>query len=112
MIERFAADAARVPVAALAGTMTAITSASFAERLDGLDVPTLVVGGIHDSMFTPDALRGGVVGPLPRARLALLDSNHEMPVEQPRELAALIEAFLAGLGVVVSAAQLAPGGRS
>jgi len=57
----------------------------------------LVVGGIHDPIFSPDVLRGWV-GSMPRARLALLDSNHEIPIEQPRELAAVLEAFIAGLG--------------
>ena len=35
--------------------------------------------------------------PIPGARLVLLDANHEIPVERPRELAGLLEAFLAGL---------------
>ena len=48
-------------------------------------------------MFPPDALRAGVVPPLRGARLALVDCGHEVPLEAPRELAALIEAFLAGL---------------
>jgi hypothetical protein len=30
--------------------------------------------------------------------LALLDCNHEIPIERPRELAGLLEAFQAGLG--------------
>lgn len=37
---------------------------------------------------------------VPRARLAVLDAGHEIPLEQPRELAALIEAFLAGLATM------------
>jgi hypothetical protein len=49
-------------------------------------------------MFGPAALRAAVVAPLARARLALIDCGHEIPLEAPRELAAVIEAFLAGLG--------------
>ena len=49
-------------------------------------------------MFRPELLRAAVVAPLPGARLALLDSGHEVPIELPGQLAALIEAFLAGLG--------------
>jgi pimeloyl-ACP methyl ester carboxylesterase len=56
-----------------------------------------VVGGLHDLIFTPEVLRDGVVAAIPGARLVLLDSNHEIPVERPGELARLIEAFLAGL---------------
>ncbi len=49
-------------------------------------------------MFSPDALRAGVVAPLPRARLALVDAATRSRSSAPRELAALIEAFLAALG--------------
>ena len=78
--------------------MQLCTTSSFADRLDALDLPVLVVGGQHDPLFTPDLLREGVVAPLRDARLALLDAGHEVPVEQPNELAAVVEAFIAGLG--------------
>jgi pimeloyl-ACP methyl ester carboxylesterase len=58
----------------------------------------LVVGGSGDSMFPPGALRAAVVPPLAGARLALVDCGHEVPIEAPHELAAIIEACLAGLG--------------
>ena len=48
-----------------------------------------------DPLF-PDMLRADVVAPLAGARFALVDAGHEIPVEAPVELAALIEAFLAG----------------
>jgi len=61
--------------------------------------PTVAVGGLHDPVATPDFMRQGVTDPLPAAdaRLVLLDCNHDVPIEQPRELAAVIEAFVAGL---------------
>jgi pimeloyl-ACP methyl ester carboxylesterase len=65
-------------------------------------MPSLVVGGVQDQIFGPDMLRLTVVDGLPHARLALLDCGHEIPVELPRELAAIIEAFLAGLPVATS----------
>jgi pimeloyl-ACP methyl ester carboxylesterase len=77
--------------------MTACIGSSFADRLGDVATPTLVVGGAHDPMFTPDGLRATMVDAIPRARLALLDCSHEVPLERPRELAGLIEAFLAGL---------------
>jgi non-heme chloroperoxidase len=98
LLERFGQDAATVSRAALAGTLDAVCATSFADRVGSIEAPTLVVGGSGDPMFPPDALRAGVVAPLPRARLALVDAGHEVPVERPRELAALIEAFLAALG--------------
>jgi pimeloyl-ACP methyl ester carboxylesterase len=71
------------------------------QHLGGLpttSAATLVIGGRHDPMLSPDTLRQAIVGPIPRARLALLDCGHEIPLEKPQETAALLEAFLAGLG--------------
>lgn len=97
LLERFGQDAARVGRVALEGSLNAAVATSFADRVGAIAAPTVVVGGIHDGMFTPDLLREAVVGPLPGARLALLDAGHEIPIELPRQLAALIEAYLAGL---------------
>jgi pimeloyl-ACP methyl ester carboxylesterase len=97
LLDRFGQDAATVGRPALQGSLDACIKTSFADQVGSIAAPTLVVGGIHDAIFTPDVLRDAVVAPLPRARLALLDAGHEVPLEQPRELAALIEAFLAGL---------------
>jgi non-heme chloroperoxidase len=99
LMERFGADAATVGRAALEGTLSAATATSFTDRLASIKTPSLVIGGSGDPMFPPDALRVAVVAPLAGARLALVDCGHEVPFEAPRELAALIEAFLAGLRV-------------
>jgi non-heme chloroperoxidase len=98
LIERFGRDAATVGLAALEGTLNAVMTTSFTDRLGSITTPSLVVGGSGDPMFPPDALRATVVAPLAGARLALIDCGHEIPIEAPHELAALIEAFLAGLG--------------
>ena len=95
---RFLDDAVKVPRGALEGSLGTCINTSFAERLAGACVRTFVVGGTHDPIFAPEVLRQGVAAPLPGARVALLDCSHEIPVEKPRELAALIEAFVAGLG--------------
>ncbi|MEA2478918.1 MAG: non-heme chloroperoxidase [Thermoleophilaceae bacterium] len=99
VLERFGRDAATVGRTALEGTVSAVMTTSFTDRLASITIPSLVVGGSGDPMFGPDALRAAVVAPLAGARLALLDCGHEVPIEAPRELAALIEAFLAGLGL-------------
>ena len=96
-LARFGREAALVPREVLEGTMSACIATSFADRVPGVSTPTLVVGGAHDPIFTPDGLRTTMVDAIPRARLALLDCSHEIPLERPRELAAVIEAFLAGL---------------
>jgi pimeloyl-ACP methyl ester carboxylesterase len=97
VMERIAAAAARVPLAALTGTFESTLDRSFAERVDVVRSPTVVVGGTQDAIFTPDVLRAGVLAPLPQARLALLECGHEIPVELPQQLAAVTEGFLAGL---------------
>ena len=97
VMDRWAASAATVSEAVLDESLRICTDVSFAGRLASIRVPTLVVGGVHDTIFSPDVLRG-VQASIPGARLALVDSNHEIPIEAPRELAGLVSAFVAGLG--------------
>ena len=96
VLDRWGAHAAKAVPVALDETLRIVMYDSFADKFESARVPTLVVGGIHDPIFSPEVLRGWV-GSMPSARLALLDSNHEIPIEQPRELAAVLEAFIAGL---------------
>src|SRR5262249_28738769 len=104
-----AAAASKATRTALGETLNMCTQTSFADQLAGLHIPTLVVGGVTDPIFSPEVLRHGVSGPIAGARLALLDSNHEIPIERPRELAAVIEGFLAGLGPAESSAHVGQG---
>ena len=67
--------------------------------LSAIKAPTLVVGGTYDPLLQPATLREAIVVPIAGARLVLLDCGHEIPVEQPQMLAALLEAFVAGLGI-------------
>jgi pimeloyl-ACP methyl ester carboxylesterase len=97
LLERFGEDAAKVGRAALEGTLHACCATSIADRVGDIAIPTLVVGGLHDAMFPPDLMRDAVAVPVPGARLALLDAGHEIAMEVPQQLAALVEAFLAGL---------------
>ncbi|MCM3871316.1 MAG: alpha/beta hydrolase [Pyrinomonadaceae bacterium] len=98
VMDRFLDWAIKVPLVALEGTLNTCINESFAEKLAEVRTRTIVIAGSHDPIFSPEALGQGVVAPLSRARLALVDCSHEIPIEKPRELAALIEAFLAGLG--------------
>ncbi len=95
LMRRFGEDAATIGRAALAGTLNAVMASSFTAPVAA---PTLVIAGGGDAMFSPDALRAAVVAPLADARLEIIDCGHEIPIEAPRELAALIDAFLADLG--------------
>ncbi len=73
--------------------MELVTSTTLTDRLTDLAVPTLVVGGRDDQIFTPEVLAEAVAAPLPGARLEILDCGHEIPIEQPRQLARLIDDF-------------------
>jgi pimeloyl-ACP methyl ester carboxylesterase len=95
--DRFARGAARVPRSALEGTMQVTLETDFASSLPSIVAPTLVIAGARDTLFTPELLRESLVNQIPGARLAVVDCGHEIPLERPREFAALIEAFLAGL---------------
>ena len=79
VLDRCAMDATKATRTALGETLNMCTQTTFAEQLGGLRIPTLVVGGATDPIFSPEVLRHGVAGPIAGARLALLDSNHEIP---------------------------------
>ena len=99
VMERWLDDAVKVPALVLDETLTMATVPSFADRLGELRAPALVVGGADDPVATPDFMRQLVAAPLAHvgARLVLADCNHDVPIEQPRQLAGLIEAFVAGM---------------
>jgi hypothetical protein len=98
VLDRFGNETAKAAKTTLDETLKVSVYDSLAEELDSVGTrPTPpVVGGIHDSIFSPGALRR-MVASIPCARLAPLDSNLEVPIEQPREFAALLEACVAGL---------------
>lgn len=100
ILESFGREAAKACAPALDATLGLCIEKDFSGRVREIRVPTLIVAGVHDSIFSPDVLRQAVAGPIPRARTVVLNSNHEIPLEQPRELAAVIEAFVAGLGAL------------
>jgi len=98
VLDRFGQEAAKASSRALDATLGLCVEVSFAERLQEIRAPALIVGGIHDSLLAPDILRQAVAAPLPRGHCVFLNSNHEIPLEQPCELAAVIGAFMVGLG--------------
>ena len=98
VLDRWARAAAVVPEHVLDESLRICTDVSIAERLPSIEVPTVIVGGLHDPIFPPSLLRDAVQPLLRGARLAFVDSNHEVPIEAPLELAAIISAFVAGLG--------------
>jgi len=88
-------EAARnTPEHTLRQTLLMCGEASFQSQLAATRAATVVIGGIHDPLITPDYLRQEVVRHIPGARLALLDCGHNLPQESPLETAAVVEAFL------------------
>ena len=92
---RFAREAARASRAALEGSMRATVETDFSHELASLDVPTLVVVGCRHEFMTVDLLQEEIAAKIKGARMVILDCGHEIPLERPRELAGLVEAFLA-----------------
>ena len=85
------------PEYSLRETLRMCGEAGFDDRLADAHVPTVVIAGMHDPMMTPDYLRREIVHKVPAARMALLDCGHNLPLEMPTAVAAVIEAFVAGL---------------
>ena len=98
VLDRFLDEAVKVPATVLESTLQTCISTSFAERVESLDMPTLIVGGRRDAFFNQEAV-AQLARSLPCARGICLECNHEISMERPRELAHLIEAFVSGLGV-------------
>ena len=97
VLDRFAREAARASLPALKGTMRATLETDFSGELVSLDVPTLVVAGGLDEFMPVQLLRDEIASKIKGARMVILDCGHEIALERARELAALIEAFLAGV---------------
>ena len=91
------ADVQSTPEFSLRETLRMCTDPGFADRLSSSNVPTVVIGGLHDPVLAPDYLRRQIAERIPGARVALLDCGHNLPLEMPLETAAVIEGFLAGL---------------
>ena len=71
---------------------------SFVEQAKKIRVPTLMIAGSYDPLLTPDMLKSTIMSQLAGARLVTLPCGHEVPQEMPEQTAALIEAFLSGMG--------------
>jgi pimeloyl-ACP methyl ester carboxylesterase len=98
ILDRFLDDAVKVSGPVLECTLQACIHMSFADRMESLQTPILIVGGQRDVFFPREAV-AQLARSLPCARGISLPCNHEVPMERPRELAHLIEAFVSGLGV-------------
>lgn len=97
LLQRFTEHAALIPAFVLDETLRMCERTSFSSRLSSMTAAALFITGKRDVMFTPEQVAQNMVPLLPHARIAMLDCTHEIPMETPDMLAALIEAFVAGL---------------
>lgn len=96
-LDRLLEDAARTAPAAIRLGFEAWRAGGFGGALAQVRAPTLVVG-TDDPAVPVGLLRAEIVDKIPGARLAVLPgSGHYVPVERPRETAALLNAFLCAL---------------
>ena len=96
--DRLLAAAATVPAGCIAEAFEAWRGADFGDALAQVTARTVVVA-TDDPFLPPDFLRAAIVDRIAGARLAVLPgAGHYVPVERSREVAALLTAFLAGLG--------------
>lgn len=98
IIDAYFADVSRASDYAKRQTFKMLCRSDFTDSLKSTTAATLVIAGTHDPILSPDFLRQEVVNRIPNARLVQIDCGHEIPVERPAQAAALIEAFVAGLG--------------
>ncbi|MFT3776224.1 MAG: alpha/beta hydrolase [Minicystis sp.] len=90
--------AGAIPPSCIAEVFEAWSGGAGADRLGAIAAPTLVVAS-DDPFLPPDFLRAKVVDPIARARLVVVPgAGHYVQVERARETAAVLGAFLAGLG--------------
>jgi pimeloyl-ACP methyl ester carboxylesterase len=107
LVERYFYDMSHAAHAAQEGTLDMMQNGSFLDRLPSTRAATLVMAGAHDALMSVEVLREGIVALIPGARMAVLDCGHEIPLEQPQVAAALVEAFLAGLGPTKASIRIA-----
>jgi pimeloyl-ACP methyl ester carboxylesterase len=64
-----------------------------------IGVPAIVISGAHDRVDPPDVLRRTLLPRLPQATLHVLPGvGHLLPLEAPREVAALVGGFARSVG--------------
>ncbi|HWO13775.1 MAG TPA: alpha/beta fold hydrolase [Polyangiaceae bacterium] len=89
----------RTPEAGYLALLQALSEADLTERVRDIRVPVLVVSGELDEATTP-ADGEQLASLIPAARFAqLAGASHLMSVEQPGQLARLIDGFTRGLGL-------------
>ena len=84
----------RQPVEGYIATCAAIRDADYAESTKTIDVPTLCVAGDQDGSTPPELVRD-LAGLIEGSKFEIIEDCGHIPcIEQPEQLAALIQAFM------------------
>jgi pimeloyl-ACP methyl ester carboxylesterase len=106
LTEAYLDDFQKAARVALEETLS-MCGASFADQAGRIRVPTLVLAGEFDPLISPDLVRGTVLTHIATARMVALPCGHEIPQELPEQTAALLEAFICGVGTSVASETVA-----
>lgn len=91
VVERIVEDALIAQPEAWFGWYEHGRTAEFLDRLDRIDVPTVVIAGERDVLASPARLRRDVADRIPGAVFVnLKDAGHNLPIETPGEIAGVI----------------------
>jgi len=90
--DRFVAGAAE----GYAAAGEALAALDLRDELGAVAVPTLVVGGVHDTATPVDVAARPMAAAIPGARLELVDAAHLAPYERPDLVGPLLRAHLDG----------------
>jgi len=97
LTEAFLDDFQKAARVALEQTLE-MCAIALVEPSERIQVPTLLLAGSYDPLVPPDLLRNTVLSRIAGARMIALPCGHEIPQEMPGQTAALLEAFVSGLG--------------
>jgi pimeloyl-ACP methyl ester carboxylesterase len=96
LLDTYCRNVSSASRAALEGTIDMFYEPIENEVRD-IRIPTLIIGGDSDPLFSSEYITKRVLPTTPGARLVFLPCGHEIPFELPNETAWLLEAYVAGL---------------
>jgi len=97
VMQAFFRDCSAIPETVLRASYWMCAADGGGMRLPETRARTLIVAGERDGLVRREIL-ATVSGQIPGARTVMLDCGHQMSLTRGRELAAMLEAFVAGLG--------------
>jgi len=97
LLEAFYKEFVKARRGALEETLR-VLGVSCADATTRVRAPSLAIAGTYDPLVPPKLLRKTLLTHITGARMITLPCGHMIPQEMPEQTAALVEAFLSGLG--------------